>query len=135
MNVYHLLLCITGLYLTSRQLTKIGVFYKLNPIQKKFSLNLQFWHSKKKNLKDIIGSNKVFDNKKFLNVQKFNKGKCQPCFTRSINFCCKKLKTCLTFQSTFNKNTFLIRHVTCKSSCVIYLMESAHPLSLKKIFP
>ena len=90
---------------------------------------------KKKNLKDIIGSNKVFDSKKFLNVQKFNKGKCQPCFTRSINFCCKKLKTCLTFQSTFNKNTFLIRHVTCKSSCVIYLMESAHPLSLKKIFP
>ena len=28
-----------------------------------------------KNLKDI---NKVFDNKKILNVQKFNKGKCQP---------------------------------------------------------
>ena len=38
-----------------------------------------------KNLKDIIGGNKVFDNKKILNVKKFNKGKCQPCFTRSIN--------------------------------------------------
>ena len=35
-----------------------------------------------KNLKDIIGGNKVFDNKKILNVKKFNKGKCQPCFTR-----------------------------------------------------
>ena len=55
---------------------------------------------------------------------KFNKGKCQPCFTRSINLCCKQLKTCSTFQSVFNKNTFLIRHnVTCKSSCVIYLTE------------
>ena len=49
---------------------------------------------------------------------------CQPRFTRSINLCCKQLKTCSTFQSAFNKNTFLIRHnVTCKSSCVIYLME------------
>ena len=59
-----------------------------------------------------------------MNVKKFNKWKCQPCFTRSIKLCCKQLKTCSTFQSAFNKNTFLIRHnVTCKSSCVIYLME------------
>ena len=42
-----------------------------------------------KNLKDIIGGNKVFDNKKILNVNKFIKGKWQPCFTRSINLCCK----------------------------------------------
>ena len=77
-----------------------------------------------KNLRDIIGVNKVFDNKKILNVKKFNKGKSQPCFTRSINLCCKQPKTSSTFQSVFNKKTFLIRHnVTCKSSCVIYLME------------
>ena len=77
-----------------------------------------------KNLRDTIGGNKVLDNKKVLNVKKFNKGKCQPCFTRSINLCCKQLKTCSTFQSAFNKNVFLIRHnVICKSSCVIYLME------------
>ena len=45
-------------------------------------------------------------------------------FTRSINLCCKQLKNCSTFQSAFDKNTFLIRqNVTCKSSCVIYLME------------
>ena len=75
------------------------------------------------NLKDIIEGNKVFDNKKILNVKKFNKATWQPCFTRSVNLC-KKLKTCSTFQNAFNKNTFLIRHnVTCKSSCVIYLME------------
>ena len=62
--------------------------------------------------------------KKILNVKKFNKGKCQPSFTRSINLCCKQLKTCSAFQCAFNKNTSLIRHnVTCKSSCVIYLME------------
>ena len=77
-----------------------------------------------KNIRDIIGGNKLFDNKKILNVKKFSKEKCQPCFTRSINLCCKQLKTCSTFQSAFNKNTFLIRHnVTSKSSCVIYLME------------
>ena len=77
-----------------------------------------------KNLEDIIEGNKAFDNKKILNVKKFNKGKCQPCFARSIKFCCKQLKICLTFQSVLKKNTFLIRHnVTCKSSCVIYLME------------
>ena len=77
-----------------------------------------------KNLRDIIGGNKVFDNKKVLNVKKFNKGKCQPCFSRSINLCCKQLKTFSTFQGTFNKNTFLIRYnATWKSSCVNYLME------------
>ena len=76
-----------------------------------------------KNLKDIIGGNEVFDNKKILNLKKFKKGKYQPCFTRSINLCCKQPKTCSTFQSAFNK-TFFIRHnVTCKSSCVIYLTE------------
>ena len=67
-------------------------------------------------MRDIIGGNKVFHNKKILNVKKFNKGKCQPR--------CKQLKTCSIFQSAFNKNTVLIRHnVTCKSSWVIYLME------------
>ena len=47
-----------------------------------------------------------------------------PTMFHEINLCCKQRKTCSTFQSAFNKNTFLIRHnVTCKSSCVIYLME------------
>ena len=60
-----------------------------------------------RNLRDIIGGSKVFVNRKNLNVKKFNKGKCQPCFTRSINLCCKQLKTCSTFGSclvVFAKN-------------------------------
>ena len=44
-----------------------------------------------KNFRDIIGGNKLFDHRKILNVKKFNKGKCKPCFTRSINLCCKQL--------------------------------------------
>ena len=77
-----------------------------------------------KNLKDIIRGNKAFDNKIILNLKKFNKGKCQPCFTRSINFCCKKLKPCSASQSIFNKNSFLIRYkVSCKSNYVICLIE------------
>ena len=45
-----------------------------------------------------------------MNVKKFNKGSRRPYFARSV--------------FTLNKDTFLIRdNVTCKSSCVIYLME------------
>ena len=45
-------------------------------------------------------------------------------FHQIINLCCKQPKTCSTFQSAFNKNTFLTRHnVTCKSCCVIYLVQ------------
>ena len=51
-----------------------------------------------KNLKDITGGNKVFGNKKnSLNVKKFNKGKCRPCFTRSINLCSKNSKLAQPF--------------------------------------
>ena len=39
-----------------------------------------------KNLRNI-------DNKKILNGKKFNKGKCKPWFTRSINPYCEKIKT------------------------------------------
>ena len=97
-----------------------------------------------KNLRDIIEGNKIFDRKKKLGVNKFNKGKCQSCFTTSINLCCKQLKTCSILQSAFNKNTFLIRHsITCKRSSLIYLIEcclceklhvgkSEYSLNLKK---
>ena len=95
--------------------TKLKIFFAESPI-------LAF--KRNKNHRDIIGGNKVFDNKKISNLKKFNKGKCEPCFTRSINLCCKLIKTFSTFQSTFTKNTFVIRHnVTCKSGCVIYLRE------------
>ena len=87
-------------------------------------LNFQFWHSEETKTLETIAVDKVFDNKQILDVKKFNKGICQLCFTRSINLCCRQLKTFSTFQSAFNRNTFLIRHnVTSKSSCVIYLME------------
>ena len=75
-------------------------------------------------LRDIIGGNKLFDNKNVLNVKKFNKEKCQSYFTRSGNLCWKQIKTCSIFQIAFNQSTFLIRHnVTCKSRCVVYLIE------------
>ena len=41
-----------------------------------------------KNLRCISGGNKVIYGKKILNVKKFNKGKCQSCFTRSFDLCC-----------------------------------------------
>ena len=57
-----------------------------------------------KNLKDIIGGNKVFDNKKILNVKKSNKEKCH--FMRSINLCCKQLKPAQPFKEPLTKNPF-----------------------------
>ena len=74
-----------------------------------------------KSLRDIIWSKKVFDNKKILSVKKFNKGKYQPCLTRSINVYCNQIKTCSTFESAFNKKTLVIRDN--KRNCVIYVME------------
>ena len=59
-----------------------------------------------KNLKDIIGGNKAFDNKTILNIKKFNKEKCQPSFTRSINFYCKQLKTVRPFKVPLTKTLF-----------------------------
>ena len=73
---------------------KISIFYKLNQNWKKFFAKPSILAFKRNNLRDIIRGNKVFDNKKVLNVSKFNEGKCQPYFTRSINLCCKQLKTC-----------------------------------------
>ena len=55
--------------------------------------------------------------------RKLAKGNANPVLRDQLT-CCKQLKTCSTFQSVFNKITFLIKHkVTCKSNCVIYLME------------
>lgn len=48
----------------------------------------------------------------------------QECFIRSVNLYCKQLKTCSVFQSSFNKNTFIIRHnVTCKGGWETYIIE------------
>ena len=52
-----------------------------------------------------------------MKVNKFDKGKCQPCFIRTINLCCKQIKTCLTFRSVFNRSNFVIRlNVTWEKS-------------------
>ena len=58
----------------------------------------------------ILPDLKTIIDKKILNVKMFNKGKCQPCFASSVILWCKQLKTCSTFQSTFNKITILTRH-------------------------
>ena len=104
---------------------KLAYFTNWTKIEINFCWTSNFGIQKKqKNLRDIIAIDKVFDNKQILNVKKINKGICQLRFTRSVNLCCIQLKTFSTFQSAFNRNTFLIRHnVTCESSYVIYLME------------
>ena len=42
-----------------------------------------------KNLRDFIVDNKLCSNKKLIHAKTFDKGKCHPCLTRTINLRCK----------------------------------------------
>ena len=56
-----------------------------------------------KNLEDIVG---VSDNKKTLNVKKFNKGKCQPCFARCFTYVVNNSKFARPFEVPLTKTPF-----------------------------
>ena len=77
-----------------------------------------------KNLRDFIGGNKPYSNKKLMHARTCDKGKCHPCLTRTIYLWCKQIISTLYFQSAITRKTFDSRHfVTCKSSWVIYLKK------------
>ena len=75
-----------------------------------------------KNLRDLIGSNKISNNKVVKPTR--NPGECKPCLSRSDCQCCKQINNTNTFSSKTAKKTFNIRHsLNCKRSRVIYLMD------------
>ena len=78
-----------------------------------------------KNLKDLIGSNKIEKNKvKKIQIQKLKPGKCSPCLMNFRSLCCKQVRKRTTFKSQQTKKICEIFHnVNCASSYVISLME------------
>ena len=80
---------------------------QIEPKLKEIFAELQILTFKRnKNLRDTIGCKKIFDNKKNLNVKKFNKGKCQPCFTRSIYLFVNNSKLAQPFKMPLTKTAF-----------------------------
>ena len=79
------------------------------------------------NLKEMIGSNIILDNKVNRRISTIKTIKfCQPCNTRN-SLCCNHLKTTNSFTSFVTKNKYKIYHESnCKSKNVIYLLECTY---------
>ena len=79
---------------------------------------------KNTSLKQLIGTNTIRNNQKFLTpTQTTTAGQCTPCYT-SRSLCCQQVLKTTTFTSTQTRETFTIFHqVTCHSNYVIYLLE------------
>ena len=80
--------------------------------------------SKNASLKQIIGTNTIRNNQKFLTpTETTTPGQCTPCCT-SQSLCCQQVLKTTTFRSTQTRETFTIFHqVTCHNNYVIYLPE------------
>ena len=79
---------------------------------------------KNTSLKQLIGTNTIRNNEKFLTpTQTTTTGQCNPCYT-SRSLCCQQILKTTAFTSTQTRGTFTIFHqVTCRSNYVIYLLE------------
>ena len=88
------------------------------------SLQLMIAFRKNTSLKQLIGTNTIRNNQKFLTpTQTTTAGQCTPCYT-SRSLCCQQVLKTTTFTSTQTRETFTIFHqVTCHSNYVIYLLE------------
>ena len=96
---------------------------QLDPkMAKKFSERPVLAYRRCKNLRHLIGSNKISNNKVVKPTR--NPGECKPCLLRSDCQCCKQINKTNTFSSKITKKTFNIRHnLNYKSSRVIYLID------------
>ena len=79
---------------------------------------------KNTSLKQLIGTNTIKNNQKFLTpMQTTTTGQCTLCCT-SRSLCCQQVLKTTTFTRTQTRGTFAIFHqVTCHSNYVIYLLE------------
>ena len=82
-------------------------------------------YKRNKNLRDILGSNRIADNKVIKHNNNHHKNnRCQPCNTKQGNLCFKEVLNTSTFKSNQTQRIYKIRHhVNCKSKYVIYLLE------------
>ena len=77
-----------------------------------------------KNIKDMIGSKKIENNKVKKLRSHVKEGKCTPCLSNKRTLCCKQVQSTSNFKSQQTKKTYNIyHHVNCNTPWVIYLME------------
>ena len=105
---------------------KIGTYYQLtNPWKKCFQNKPVTTFKCNKNLKELVGSNKIENNiVKKINKSTLKLGKCSPSFQNSRTLCCNQVTTTSTFKSEQTQKTHKIFYeVNCSSAYVIYFME------------
>ena len=88
---------------------KLALFTNGTKIERSFCWTYNFGIQKKqrsKNLRDIIGGNKVLDNKKVFNVYKFNKGKCSHVLQGLLIYVVKNSKVTQPFKVPLTKTPF-----------------------------
>ena len=75
-----------------------------------------------KNLKELIGSNKIENNiVKKINKSAFKPGRCSPCFENSRTLCCNQVTTTSTFKSQQTQKTykFFTKLIVMLKICVL----------------
>ena len=89
------------------------------------SSQLMIAFRKSTSLKQLIGTNTIRNNQKFVTpTQTTTAGQCTSCYT-SRSFCCQQVLKATTFTSTQTRETCTIFHqVTCHSNYVICLLDS-----------
>ena len=75
-------------------------------LKQNFKNSLLVAFKRYKNLREFIGGNKLYNNKKLTHAKIFDKGNFCPCLTRTLNFCCKQIISKLCLQSSITRNTF-----------------------------
>ena len=96
-------------------------------IAEKFPQKPRQAYRRNKNLRDIIGSNTIENNKVKRKSPKTSKniGRCRPCQSKKGGAkCCQQVLDTTTFKSIQTQKTYTMRHnLDCRSTFVIYLLE------------
>ena len=81
--------------------------------------------NRNRNLKEIIGSNKILNNNAIRKKKAEKKHLfCIPCYTRRNNLCCQQVEKTNVFKSYKTGETYKFFHqLTCKSQAIIYLLQ------------
>ena len=82
-------------------------------------------YKRNSNLKEIIGNNKILNNKVIRKKKAEQKHFFwSPCYTRSDNLCCQQVEKTNVFKSYKTGQTYRIFHqLTCKKQAIIYLLQ------------
>ena len=99
---------------------------KIDPtLERVFSISPIIAFRKNISLKQLIGCNRIINNKRKLNNGCQSKeGKCSPCRANAKTLCCRQVSITTTFKSNQTQKTYKIFHnLNCKSKFVIYLLE------------